>query len=195
VAVHRRAELELSRIPCPSAEPRYRIAPGGTPGHAAHGGDDCALLVRVAALLRAAQSLGALEWSLARTVGHVTERRQFGREIAQFQAVQQQLAEFAGACTAAAVSVEAAVLAGAAAAHRAATAAACARLAEAVDTGVYIAHQLHGAIGFSSEYPLNHRTRRLMAWRGEFGSPEFWGTALARRALERGPLWFSITAA
>jgi acyl-CoA dehydrogenase len=31
------------------------------------------------------------------------------------------------------------------------------------------AHQAHGAIGMTREYRLQHLTRRLHAWRGEFG--------------------------
>lgn len=31
------------------------------------------------------------------------------------------------------------------------------------------AHQAHGAIGMTREYRLQHFTRRLHTWRGEFG--------------------------
>jgi long-subunit acyl-CoA synthetase (AMP-forming) len=34
-----------------------------------------------------------------------------------------------------------------------------------VPKGVAIAHQVHGAIGFTQDYPLHPLTRRLMGWR------------------------------
>ena len=46
--------------------------------------------------------------------------------------------------------------------------------------GAGIAHQVHGAIGFTSEDSLQHRTRRLWAWRGEFGPEAVWAIDLGR---------------
>ena len=37
-----------------------------------------------------------------------------------------------------------------------------------------LAHQVHGAIGMTQEYELQHYTRRLWAWRQEFGSERWW---------------------
>ena len=75
-------------------------------------------------------------------------------------------------------------------------AAAKARLALAVDRGVPIAHRLHGAIGFTMEYPLNHLTRRLMGWRSEFGGDAEWQRKLGRMASAGGSraLWQTLTA-
>src|SRR5262249_7321549 len=47
-----------------------------------------------AALARTAQIAGALQSALERSMGYVLERKQFGRPLGQFQAVQQQLALF-----------------------------------------------------------------------------------------------------
>jgi acyl-CoA dehydrogenase len=58
-------------------------------------------------------------------------------------------------------------------------AAARSRLGDAADAAIGIGHQVHGAMGFSKEYALNHRTRRLMAWRDDFGSVQFWRRRLA----------------
>jgi len=43
------------------------------------------------------------------------------------------------------------------------------------------AHQLHGAMGMTREYPLHHFTRRLRAWSFE------WGTGRAVRSGDRSP--------
>jgi len=54
---------------------------------------EAAALQDYAALLRVAQTLGALEGALHRSIDYARERKQFGRAIGQFQAVQQQLAQ------------------------------------------------------------------------------------------------------
>lgn len=66
----------------------------------------------------------------------------------------------------------------------------------AAGRGGAIAHQVHGAIGFTLEYPLNHLTRRLVAWRSEFGGERFWSARLGAWAIGVGAsgLWPAITA-
>jgi acyl-CoA dehydrogenase len=58
-----------------------------------------------------------------------------------------------------------------------------------------LAHQVHGAIGFTEEHPLRHSTTRLWAWRDEAGNEDEWSAGLGRRALDAGPggLWPLIT--
>ena len=129
----------------------------------------------LAAILRAGQILGAIEWTLTRAIDYAGERAQFGRPIAKFQAVQQMLAELADHALASAGITEAA----AQGMNQTLIAAARSRLGDAADAAIAIGHQVHGAIGFSREYALNHRTRRLMAWRDDFGSVPEWRRALA----------------
>jgi acyl-CoA dehydrogenase len=52
----------------------------------------------------------------------------------------------------------------------------------AIGTGTSIAHQVHGAIGFTHEYDLHRYTRRLMGWRSEFGNDR-----IGRNAPGRSP--------
>lgn len=131
-------------------------------------------LLRTASLLRAGQILGAIEWTFGRSVDYAMERKQFGREIGKFQVIQQMLAELAGHTLASSAITEAAAEGfGATLA-----AAARARLGEASDAAITIGHQVHGAMGFSREYGLNYRTRRLMAWRDDYGSTLFWQRSL-----------------
>lgn len=133
------------------------------------------LLAR-AALLRGAQMIGAMRWCLERTTAYALERKQFGREIAKFQAVQQMLAELASAVVAANAILDAAI---AQPGNTALTAAARSRLGDAADVVFAHAHQVHGAIGFSHEYVLHFRTRRLLAWRDQFGTVAHWRRVLA----------------
>jgi acyl-CoA dehydrogenase len=52
--------------------------------------------------------------------------------------------------------------------------------------GAATAHQVHGAIGFTQEYPLHRFTRRLIAWRAEFGTDRFWAERLGRQVAAIG---------
>ncbi|WP_025772212.1 acyl-CoA dehydrogenase family protein [Thioalkalivibrio sp. HK1] len=154
------------------------------------------------ALLRSAQMAGALESCLQQSLEYAAERRQFGRPIAKFQAVQHNLAMLAGEVAAASVSTDAAI--DALARHgfgdeRAflAIAAAKIRTGQAAGAGAAIAHQVHGAMGFTREYSLQQRTRRLWAWRDEFHPESAWAIELGRHIARTGGgerVWEAITA-
>jgi len=148
-------------------------------------------ILRTAAVLRGAQSLGAIEWAFRRSVEYAGERKQFGREISKFQAIQQTLAELAGHVLAARVITEAA----AERPNPSLIAAARSRLGDAIDAAISITHQVHGALGFSLEYALNARTRRLMAWRDDFGSTLFWQRSLGQQftGLDGDAFWPAVS--
>ena len=148
------------------------------------------------ALARALLMAGALERTLELAVRYAQERAQFGRRIGQFQAIQQELARFAGEVAAAV----AAALSAAGAMERGgdvtlAVASAKIRTAEAAREGALIAHQVHGAIGVTDEYPLHHSTLRLWAWREEYGNEAEWAIALGGITQKRGAdsLWAALT--
>jgi len=139
-----------------------------------------------AALARTAQIAGALQSALERSIAYSLERKQFGRPIGQFQAVQQQLA-LLGAETAAATcaSRSAAIAAGSGDASFE-IAAAKLRANQAIAVATAIAHQVHGAIGFTREYALRRATQRLWSWRSECGNDRYWSERLGRTVIERG---------
>ena len=58
-----------------------------------------------------------------------------------------------------------------------------------------IAHQVHGAIGFTREHDLRLVTTRLWAWRDEDGSDAEWNAEIGATVLAAGPdgLWPLIT--
>jgi acyl-CoA dehydrogenase len=153
-----------------------------------------------AALGRAQLLAGAADGALAASVRYAGERVQFGRSIGKFQAVQQQLA-LAGAEVAAA-SAAASAAAGAAstdgldaASTRFAVAAAKVRTGQAAGAVARIAHQVHGAIGFTREHALRLVTTRLWAWRDEDGTEAEWAAELGAGVLAAGAdgLWPLIT--
>lgn len=129
---------------------------------------------RRAALLRAIQITGALARVRDITVRYASERRQFGQPLNHFQAVQQQLAELAGEVALAAAAVDEAV------ADPTARRIAEAKIVagRAAGRGAAIAHQVHGAIGFTREHELHRYTTRLWQWRDEAGSESRWAESL-----------------
>ncbi len=155
---------------------------------------DAALVL--GALARAAQMAGALERLLEDSVRHARERVQFGRPIGSFQAIQHALAVLAAETAAAGAAAAAAGRAAERGDPSLAVAAAKVRSGEAAGTGARIAHQIHGAIGFTYEGALHFWTRRLWAWRAEHGSERYWAERLGRSVAARGSaaLWPDVTA-
>jgi acyl-CoA dehydrogenase len=160
-------------------------------------GVDAALLYRLGALTRAVMMAGALDEVLKLTVQYANDRVQFGRPIGKFQAIQQQLAVLAEQVAASGVVAAAAVeVAATAGDFPFAVAVAKARVGEAAGKVAEIAHQVHGAIGFTHEHRLHHLTRRLWSWRDEFGVESYWQQELGRIAATRGgdELWQLLSA-
>jgi acyl-CoA dehydrogenase len=147
------------------------------------------------AMARAAQMAGALESLLEQSVRYATERKQFGRPIGNFQAIQHNLALLAGHVAAAGIAAEHAFVAADRGEPRLAVAAAKVRAGEAAGLGAGIAHQVHGAIGFTYEHSLHFATRRLWSWRAECGSESQWAQALGRAVAKQGAerLWADLT--
>ncbi len=123
----------------------------------------------------AIEMVGTMRAGLDQTIGYLKERRQFGRTIASFQAVQHRLANCAIAVEGSRwLSLEAAFKG--APAEMAATAAAYA--AQAANQVFGETHQLSGAIGYTREHDLHVWSMRLQALRLEMG-----GVAGHRRTI------------
>jgi acyl-CoA dehydrogenase len=151
---------------------------------------------RLGAAVRLQQIAGALETILDQSVQWALDRSQFGRPIAKFQAVQHNLATLAGEVAAAGAAADLAAEACAGAdLGEAEIAIAKVRAGEAAGAGAAIAHQVHGAMGFTYEHTLHHATRRLWSWREEFGNETVWATRLGRMVAAQGAdqLWPFIT--
>jgi alkylation response protein AidB-like acyl-CoA dehydrogenase len=148
------------------------------------------------AAMRALQMAGALDAVLAMTVRYAQERVQFGRPIGRFQAVQQSLAVLASHVAAASAASDLAAEAFADGVRLLPIAAAKVRVGEAAGAAAAIAHQVHGAIGFTYEHALHFSTKRLWSWREEFGAEAAWSAMLGRQMLAAGPgrLWTEISA-
>ena len=158
-------------------------------------------LRRLGAAMRAAQMAGAMQGLLDISVDYAQERIAFGRPIGKFQAVQHLLARLAEE-TAAALAAAGSV------AHALDTlpldseavfvevAAAKIRAGEAAGEAALIAHQTHGAIGFTLEHPLHRLVQRMWDWRDDFGGEAEWSLPLGRLFAGKGSggFWPAITA-
>jgi 3-oxo-4-pregnene-20-carboxyl-CoA dehydrogenase alpha subunit len=153
--------VTLTRTPSSSGEPEYTLRMDGAPIQGMLGGSDCARdLYQLATAGACALADGAVAGALALTRDHVATRRQFGRPLAAFQAVSQQIAD---------VYIASRTL-------HLATLSACWRLAEGpemdaaaagdLDVAAYwcaehaprtvrICHHLHGGLGMDVTYPLH----------------------------------------
>jgi alkylation response protein AidB-like acyl-CoA dehydrogenase len=156
--------VELIPTPSSSGEPEYAARFDRAPVEGMLGGADCATDLHQLAIAGAcALADGAVAGALALTRDHVASREQFGRPLAAFQAVSQQIAD---------VYIASRTM------HLAALSA-CWRLAEGREAAadlevagywcaeqaprtVRLCHHLHGGIGMDVTYPL-HRFSSLIA--------------------------------
>jgi alkylation response protein AidB-like acyl-CoA dehydrogenase len=154
----------LTRTPSSTGEPEYTVRMDRTPIEELLGGPESVLdLDQLSVAGACALADGAVAGALALTRDHVATREQFGRPLAAFQAVSQQIAE---------VYIASRTM-------HLATLAACWRLdagldaradlgvagywcAEQAPRSVRTCHHLHGGLGMDATYPL-HRFSSLVA--------------------------------
>ncbi|MDD2857132.1 MAG: acyl-CoA dehydrogenase family protein [Candidatus Nanopelagicales bacterium] len=147
------------------------------------------LLARLA-LARAIQSCGALTELRDLTIGYARTREQFGRPLSDLQVIAQMLAELAELTLSAQAAVAAAI-------ERPGTwqsAIAKSVTGRAARRAAALAHQVHGAMGMSQEYPLGRLTTRLWSWTEEAGRPELWEAWIGEQfLLQSSPvLWDTV---
>jgi len=160
-------------------------------------GFDQTALMLMGGVVRSLQIAGALESMLDISVRYSNERVAFEKKISKFQAVQHNLAKLAGesaAALAAATSAADTIANNASLDDDAVfleAVAAKIRCSEAAEKGGAIAHQVHGAIGFTIEHILHRYSLRALSWRDDFGSESYWAVKLGERVAARGAdeLW------
>jgi 3-oxo-4-pregnene-20-carboxyl-CoA dehydrogenase alpha subunit len=156
--------VRVTRTPSSSGEPEYAVQLDQSPIEGMLGGADCVRdLFQLATAGACALADGAVAGALELTRDHIASREQFGRPLAAFQAVSQQIAD---------VYIASRTM------HLAALSA-CWRLAEGREAAadlevagywcaeqaprtVRLCHHLHGGIGMDVTYPL-HRFSSLIA--------------------------------
>ncbi|UOR11340.1 acyl-CoA dehydrogenase family protein [Halobacillus amylolyticus] len=146
-------------------------------------------------LIKIVMMSGAMEALLELSVLFSKEREQFGRPLHRLQAIQQHIAVLSGETVASVTIANKAILAFGKGVDDHEIAAAKLKVNEAAGKVTEIAHQLHGAIGVTHEHRLNQVTRRLWAWRDEFGNENYWADQLADKVMNSNTesLWEMIT--
>jgi acyl-CoA dehydrogenase len=143
--------------------------------------------VRLAgAAVRSIGLAGAVQRMLEITTAYANERVQFGRTIGKFQTIQHYLATFAGHAAATAAAADLAAQALAEGLPVLPIAIAKTRAGEAAGVAAALAHQVHGAIGLTYEYVLQHHSRRAWSWRDEFGGEAEWAALIGREVCTAG---------
>jgi acyl-CoA dehydrogenase len=182
-----------------SGLPRATVAVTGKAAHSARlpQGLDAGWARRAGAIVRTLEIAGALAAVLEMTVSYAAEREQFGKPIGRQQAIQHSLAILATQAAAASAAADIAAAAFDADCAPLAVAAAKARASEAAGLAASLAHQIHGAIGFTREFRLQLFTRALWQWRDDFGSEHEWAAELGGAALGQGKAgyWPFVTGA
>ena len=119
--------------------------------------------------------VGSMERSIELTIAHLKLREQFGRPLAQFQALQHQVADSYIAADNARSSVYAALAARNAdpAAARRVVAGCKVKVTLAARAAIGQALHLHGGIGFTSEYPIGHHYLRAIVDEKLLGDSEY----------------------
>ena len=138
------------------------------------------------ALARVNLMAGCLQAVLDLGLQFAAERSQFGRSISKFQAIQHSLAVVAAEVAASQRSADAGVDAMGTERFEQEVAAAKARVGEAVGIVAEQVHQVHGAMGYTYEHRLHHFTRRLWAWRDEWGNEFYWQAKLGQHLAGLG---------
>ena len=131
-------------------------------------------------------SVGAAQGALTQAQQYMQERKQFGKPIASFQALQFKLADMATELVAARQMVRLAASKLDAAAPDAATYCAMAKRF-ATDAGFMVCNealQLHGGYGYIREYPLERLMRDARVHQILEGTNEIMRVIIARRMLE-----------
>src|SRR6266481_4437528 len=160
-------------------------------------GFDQTSLMLMGAVARSLQIAGSLQSMLDISVRYSNERVAFEKKISKFQAVQHNLARLAGETAAAMTAATSAAdtLANSSSFDSDAVfleaVAAKIRCSEAAEKGGAIAHQVHGAIGFTIEHILHRYSLRALSWRDDFGSESYWAVELGKLVANRGAdeLW------
>lgn len=142
-------------------------------------------------LIRSAQMCGSISRIVALTLDYAGTRRQFGRTLAEFQAIKHLIARMGQNQAAAGAAFDLAASLAEMEPGSTSLPIAKVRIGEAATAVAAIAHQVFGAIGYTRDHELQAHTRRIWSWRDEFGSEAQWSEQVGRQVCAAGgrSLW------
>ena len=146
------------------------------------------------AIVRSAQMIGSMEKILDLCIDYCSQRKQFGRALSKFQAIQHQISEMAVELSASSAALST-ITNSDSYKNKKDIAILKIRAGAAAGKVIAISHQVHGAIGFTQEYELAYFTRNLNSWRNDFGNESYWEDLLGKDFLENNNqnLWEYLT--
>jgi alkylation response protein AidB-like acyl-CoA dehydrogenase len=157
-----RAEVGAQLTSVDPARRLFEVRPGEWAGNATE-------VLNLGALCQSAQLVGLGRGLLEQASEYVTQRRQFGRVVGEFQAVKHHLADVLVALEFARPLVHAAAVTGAERDVSAARVAA----ADAAYLAARAALQVHGAVGFTQEHDLSLWLLKVRALRSAWGTQTY----------------------
>jgi 3-oxocholest-4-en-26-oyl-CoA dehydrogenase beta subunit len=142
-------------------------------------------MIDIGAALKSAELLGIGRRALQLTVDYVRVREQFGRPIGAFQAVQHHVVEMFRLIEQTRILVEQSIafLDNGLPATREVSLAKI-KASEGIYSVLNLAHQLHGGVGYYTDYPLETYFRRMMAAQGAYGSAHWHRQRLSKLLLK-----------
>ncbi len=150
-------------------DPRYRLDCAGAPCTPIAG--DLGRVIDHVAVAHLAYAVGAALGALNLSVQYARDRTQFGRPIGSFQAVAHRCADMRAEIDACRVLAQRAAWAlDSCGDANEEVSVALGYAKDALRRVAMHAHQVHGAIGFSTEYPLHRFTRRTKEFELSYGS-------------------------
>lgn len=184
--------VQLTPMPTSNEDPQYAVTLADVPidrerivASGSSVGPAVAAAVDRAAAVTAAELFGIGRAALSLTLAYVQRRMQFGRPLASFQVVQHHCVDMYRDLEQTRILTEAAVerLDAGLASGRSVSLAKV-KASEAVGAVLRTAHQLHGGIGYYTDYPLELLYRRSMRAQAAWGSCRWHRTRLARQLRE-----------
>jgi alkylation response protein AidB-like acyl-CoA dehydrogenase len=142
-------------------------------------------MIERAAALKAAELTGIGQAALDLTVAYARDRIQFGRPIGSFQGVQHHCAEMSRDLTVTRLLArQAAARIDSGRDARREVSIAKAKASEVIPALTRTAHQIHGAVGYYRDYPLELSYHRAIAAAASYGTAADHRRALARLLRE-----------
>lgn len=145
-------------------------------------------------LIVAAAMVGAMARQIELSISYANTRQQFGRPIGKFQAIQHLIANAASEHVVAQAALSAAVYGkNSEASNPLLWQAAKVQAGRAATIVSAMAHQVFGAIGYTEEHELHLYSKRLWAWRDEWGHQGQLEISIGQGACRSPRLWDFMT--
>ena len=150
-------------------------------GQLNQGWNEVQKIIQRAAVAKCCEIVGCTQQALDMTIDYAKERKQFGRPIGSFQIIQHYCADMATDVDGARLSTyQAACMINDGLSCVQEVAVAKAWASETSQRIMALAHQIHGAIGYSIDHDLQFYTRRAKAAEVTFGDASFYREVVAQ---------------